>query len=49
MLVQVTKELKLPLRPGKKIDFIEQFNENLMLKLKDGHLKIFNVSMFAGA
>lgn len=41
---EVTKELKLPLRPGKKIDFIEQFNENLMLKLKDGHLKIFNVS-----
>ena len=42
--VQVRQEFKQPLKPGKKVDFIEQFNEKLLVKQKDEYLQILDVT-----
>ena len=41
---QVTKSFHHPLHPdGKKLDFIEQFNEKLLVKQQDHDLQIVDV------
>jgi len=40
---QVLKELKLPLIRDKKVDFIEQFNEKLLVKQESENLQILDV------
>ena len=41
--LQELKSFSLPLKPNKKIDFIEQFNEHLLIKQERENLQILDV------